>query len=417
MTAQNSCSASCRVPRERLLEQKVSIMQVLMLRVWDVLPYAATFSVAEQKGVGGTELQLLMHARALKKLGHEVIVFGVTREDVIQEGVLFRGTRGKEHLLELLADEYQTADVVFVNTSAGLPRLRAVLPKAIIIEVCQNGPHFENDASIDIYAFVGLGQFAHYSSKYRKHRSKFMLLPNVPQWNSIYSKLSRSPSLDQIVWVGSVQKQGLRRWAKAMKLVMDRYKTVRWMLCSPSYDVATRDGFPVAFAGIDLQMSRIEFKNLPLLELAGEIARSKILLVSLGGEDGPVSYLDGHAAGVPVLSGDDICGKFFNPEGTGLRCSTVSDCVNAIEFLFENPEVRKKMGDMGRKLVANNFTEDNQNSALEQLMAYVELKRDQSFPIKNSVQSDEKFSATFWRERLEIKISTRLSSLHRKQHV
>lgn len=379
-------------------------MRVLILRAWEVLPYAATFSTIEQIGVGGTELQLLQHARALQRMGHEVTVFGVTKDDRVEENIIFKGTAGKDHCLELLTHKYKDTHVIFLNIIEDLSRLKAVLPKAIIIETCQNGPHFINDSYIDIYAFVGFGQFAYYSAQFKRYRPKFMMLPNVPLWNTVYSNLTVMSERDQIIWVGSVNKQGFRRWAKAMQVILQRNNTIKWVICVPSYDLVTGGKRPKAFSGINLPYSRIEFKNLLSRDLALEIAQSKIVLSSLGGEDGPVSYLDGHAGGVPVLCGDDIYGKFSNPEGTGLRCTTVRDCINAIEFLLERPELRRQMGKMGRRWIANNFTEDHQYSYMQQIMAYARLKQSYVFPAKTGSQSDKKFPITFWLERLEIKI-------------
>src|SRR5689334_32826 len=136
-------------------------MRVLILRAWDVLPYAVTFSMVEKTGAGGTELQLLQHARALQHLGHEVTVLGVTRDDQVQENVHFKGVTGRVHLIELLKKKYQDSDVIFVNVTEDLSRLKAILPKAIIVQVCQNGPDFSNDSYVDVYAFVGYGQFAY----------------------------------------------------------------------------------------------------------------------------------------------------------------------------------------------------------------------------------------------------------------
>ena len=388
-------------------------MKVLMLRGWDFLTYAATFKTLETSGVGATEFQLLQHARALQKLGHEVRILGVTREDCIQEGIQFLGADGQENSLLRIREDCGDTDVVFTNATRDLGRLRAALPAATIIEVCQNGPHFENDQHIDLYAFVSAAQFAYYAVRYRKRRSKFVLLLSVPPWKAVYSKIEPVTELDQVVWLGSLQKQGLRRWAKAMSLLMKEHASLRWVLCVPSYDVVVSVDLPDVFFGIDLPADRVEFKNLSFRELAQEIRRSKLLVASLGGEDGPMSYLDGHAAGVPVLCGDDIYGKVSNPEGTGLRCSTTTDCLRALEFLIANPDVRKQMGEMGRKWIAQNLTEDQQYATIEQIMAYVALRRTHALPIKSGAQSDAKFSCSYWLERLEIKISNLIPRMER----
>lgn len=378
-------------------------MRVVILRAWTPLPRGAVFSDLRLTGVGGTEFQLLQHARGLRLLGHDVSVVGVTKHDVFEEEVEFKGCSGKAEALELLATKYKDADVVLLNVVEDVSTLRAALPKARLVEVCQNGPHFENDPYIDIYAMVGTGQFAYYSSRYGRYRQKFSLLTSVPSWHAIYSKLEPVDEEDQIVWVGSPNKQGFRRWVKAMRLVMARWTTGRWVLCIPSYDLPSSPRAHEAFVGIDLPWDRVQFKNLPALELAREIARSKMLLASLGGEDGPVSYLDGHAAGVAVLCGDDIYGQYYNPAGLGLRCTTVNECVEAIQFLLQWPELRKRMGTMGRRWIAAHFTEVQQHQQLAQLMHLIELQRESNLPLPRARQSDRKRSLRYWLERMEIK--------------
>lgn len=379
------------------------MMRVMMFRSWYVVPYSGTFSTLDEKGIGGTELQLLLHARALRDMGCEVTVVGVTHEDKMEEEILFKGSNGKQELLEALKESYGDTDVLFANVTEGLDDLRRALPRANVVQVCQNGPHFNSFKGIDIYAFVGFGQFAYYSSKFRKYRQKFMMLPSVPPWYTVYSRVISVPKENQIIWLGSVNKQGLRRWAKAMRKIMDKHKALKWVLCVPSYDLLLGHKSPAAFSGISLPLDRIEIKNLPLSDLAIEIKRSKILLASLGGEDGPVSYLDGHALELPVLSGDDIYGKYYNPDGTGLRCTTTSECERAIDFLLANPGVCETMGEMGKKWVIENLTEEHQKGYIEQLVAYLSLRSNYNFPIKSSLQSDRKFPLRFWLERLEIK--------------
>ncbi len=374
-----------------------------MFRGWEVLPYFATFSTIQEKGIGGTEFQLLLHARALRDLGQKVTVVGVTREDTIEEEILFQGSKGKQNLLEVLKENHRDTDVVFTNVTEHISELKKVMPKAKIVQICQNGPHFNADPYIDVYAFVGHGIFSYFSMKFKKYRQKFMMLPNVPPWHTLYSGIEDIAKQNQIIWVGSFSKQGLRRWAKAMKTIMTRHKTLKWVLCGPSYDIEHGTKLPDALLGIGLPLDRLAFKNLTLHELALEIKRSKILLASLGGEDGPVSYLDGHAGGVPVLCGDDIIGKYYNPEGMGLCCTTTSECEKAINFLLANPAVCQVMGEMGKKWIIENMTEKQQRSCIKHLLTYLSIKSIYTLPVKRSLQSDRKFPLRYWLERLEIK--------------
>ena len=374
-----------------------------MFRAWKRLYHSATFSTIENVGVGGTEFQLLLHAKALTEIGHQVSVAGVTDSDVIEQGVSFLGSADTNELKSKLISCADT-QIVLSNQSEGMTELKAIMPRASIVQVCQNGPHFNADQYIDLYAFVGQGQFACYALKYPRRRHKFILLANVPPVNTLYSRVTPVERREQVIWVGSFEKQGFRRWSKAMAGVMRRHPSLRWVLCAPSYSrLLSEGGIPSMISDLDLPIDRIEIKNLPLLQLAAEIKRSQVMLASLGGEDGPTAYLDGHALGVPVLCGDDIIGKFSNPEGTGLRCTTAAECEAALEFLLNEPDLRKQMGELGERWIRSaGLTEEHQRAQLEHIISYVQFQP-KRFPPKRSIQSDLKFPLRYKYERAEAK--------------
>jgi len=230
------------------------------------------------------------------------------------------------------------------------------------------------------------------------------LLPSVPPFESVYSKIPNAEKSEQITWVGSINKQGLRRWALAMQDIMEKYKNIQWLLCVPSYDRPSESDLPFILRKLKLQADRIRLKNLSLEELAVEIKKSKILLCSLGGEDGPVSYLDGHALGVPVLCGDDIYGKYYNPEGTGLRCTNVKECFAAIDYILGKPEIAYEMGINGVKWIEENLTEKHQENYLRQIISFLQMIKSNNLPLKSNIQSDKKFNYRFFQERLQIKL-------------
>jgi hypothetical protein len=379
-------------------------MNIVMFRSWERLPYFASFSTLQREGVGGTELQLLLHARALRDMGHRVTVAGVTGSDVTEEGVFFIGSADKKELRTKLELELQGVEIVFTNSTQNLSDLQASLPHATIVQVCQNGPHFEHDRLIDVYAMVSVGQMAHYSGRFRRYRNKFMLLANVPPVQTSFTPVPTETKKDQLIWVGSFEKQGFRRWAKAMQHVLQKHQNLRWLLCAPSYTkLAPTTGLPALIQDLHLPIERLEFANLPLPALAREISRSRFVLASLGGEDAGIVYLDAHALQVPVLTGDDIIGQFQNPPGTGLRCTTVDECLAAIEFLLANQDVCDAMGKLGRKWVLSSHTEQHQYHQLEQILGAIEQARNHKLPKNLTGQSDAKFSWRYRLERLEIK--------------
>jgi hypothetical protein len=382
-------------------------LRILMFRSWSPLPHAATFSTLAAAGVGATESQLLLHARALRELGHEVVVLGVTRSDVVEEDILFQGAENEQQLGDLIGRRHAETDVVFTNVTQQIGRLRQLMPRARLVQVCQNGPHFAADSCIDVYGFIGEGQLAYYSVTARKYRHKFMMLPNVVPWYSCYASSPPQPREHQVIWVGGFTKQGLRQYGKAMIPLLERDRSLKWVLCGPSYSWLGKERRPEALADLCLPWEQLVFKNLPLPQLALEIQRSKVMLGSLGGEDCGVAYLDGHALGVPVVCGDDIIGKWGNPEGMGLRCTTAQECQEAIAFLLAHPDVCERMGQAGRRWVSETLTEKQQKRCLEDILNYLDLRSIPGFPNKQTIQSDRKRSLRYWQERLEIKIARR----------
>ena len=378
---------------------------VLLLRGWQQPPYDATFSSLHDRGVGGTELQLLLHAHALLDEGHRVTVVGMSRQDLREDGVDFLAVRTATQVCETL----KSIDIIFTNVTTELAALRMRWPRSTIVQVCQNGPDLKARSIIDVYAFVGDGQLASFAAKYRRYRHKFVLLPNAVPIESIYrqvalSESSSTPMTRQVTWVGGLTKQGLRRWGKAMEKAMEEFPDLNWLICSPAYSVQREGMLPPALLGLNLPIERLSFRNLPLRELAKEIIRSEAVLVSLGGEDGPVSYLDGHALGVPVLSGDDIVGFYWNPSCAGIRCSTAGQCHRALTTVLSRPDVGRVMGASGQRWSEAGFGEARQRAYLNALVATHVLRHDFGVEGLRSVQSDRKESVRYYWDRLQAKL-------------
>lgn len=382
-------------------------MKVLLFRAWTPSPVTAAFSDLSRRGVGGTELQLLLHARGLRDLGHEVVIVGVTKETRIEEDILFEGSLSPETSRRAIANRHLDARLALLSATDELQPLRSLLPNAVLAQVCQNGPALKHRDLIDLYAFVGEGQLAKYGARYRRLRHRFLLLPNVVPWETYYRHVLPQEPAHQVLWLGGFTKPGLRRWGRAMASLMRDDRQLMWVLCGPSYVPTTGGELPDALAGIPLPSERVIAKNLPLPALGEEIARSAVVVASLAGEDGPVSYLDGHALGVPVLSANDIVGAHANPSGTGFRCLTAHDCEEGLRYLMANPDRRHELGSVGREFVIARHTERQQLAALRVLVQMVKLMDDSAArPLLARVaRSDRRYPMSYWWERLEIKVA------------
>lgn len=380
-------------------------MRVLYFRTGDPVGSTGTFSDLQKTGLGGTELQLLLHVANLQRGSHTTDVIGVSSETRKEEGVNFLDSSARSKILAYIREEKY--DIIFVVTTDDIIMLRELQPNAFFVQVCQNGPHLRLNKFFDVFAFVGPGQLAYYSIKYPRLRKKFIPLYNVPPVTTVFGSITAEPSAaPMIIWVGAVEKQGFRRWATAMARVLREHEKLEWLICAPAYSSAN---ILEITNGLSLPAGRFRVANLPLRQLAQQIANSKLLIASLGGEDGPVSYLDGHALGVPVLCGDDIIGKFSNPDGFGLRCTTSNECYSAISILLTRPDLAMKMGSLGKQWLRQNFTEQHQQIQLSALLMHINLLRTPGWHAKSTVQSDRKFSLLYYKERLLIKLLSKFA--------
>lgn len=360
-------------------------LNVLLWRSWKPsYEFPLTFGALADHGVGGTELQMLLHARHLATTGHRVQVLGASKTDVTEEGVEFVGAADREAQMRLVrSGRVREPDVVLMEGAFdAAPVLRDVWTGCSIVHVGQNidqGAYraaFAMRGSVDVFAFVSIGHLADYSVRFPELRHQFMLLRNVVPWEWIYQHVQVEPVGDRVVWVGSWQKKGLRQWASAMAWVLARFPSYRWTLCGPRYDQHPSALPPEILHGLRIEPDRIAVKNLPLRALAGELSGARVVLVSLGNETASISTLDAHAMGRPVISGNDIVYKFNNPEGTGVRVTTAAECRGALAHLLSDPGLCDRMGRLGREVALQHFTEREQGRDLDALLAFLQLKPD-----------------------------------------
>ena len=97
--------------------------------------------------------------------------------------------------------------------------------------------------------------------------------------------------------------------------------------------------------------------TLPLRGVFEEMSKAHLVIVSLGDETGCISALDAHAAGRPVISGNDIVFKAANPEGTGIRVFSAQQRFDAVITLLNNSDLSNEMGRCGYQYISDNFLE------------------------------------------------------------
>src|SRR5438445_543345 len=109
---------------------------VLLWRNWSLAnPYPVCFSSLSDRAIGGTELQMLWHARQLTGMGCRVQVLGASSSDRIEEEVEFLGAADRAGQEELIrSGKVRPPDVVFLEGSyAAAPVFRSQFPSAHIV--------------------------------------------------------------------------------------------------------------------------------------------------------------------------------------------------------------------------------------------------------------------------------------------
>jgi glycosyltransferase involved in cell wall biosynthesis len=353
------------------------MIRALLWRSWapafvDGLRYSSLKTV----GVGGTELQLLWHAQHLTEMGCDVQVLGTTPEDIFEEGVDFIGAKSRldqERLVQW--GRIVPPDIIFLEGAFHAAQwFRSIFPRAFIVHVGQNIDvnadvrAFGVARHVDAFAFVGIGHFADYCGRFPALRHKFLLLRNAVAWNRFHQHVPPQKVTDQVAWVGSWDKKGLRTWFCVMEKIMADFPQVSWALCGPAYKSGANH-FPAHLRhGLTLPNARIRVQSLPLPDMLVQVARSRIVLVSLGNECGPGSILDAHAMGRPVVSGNDMVYKFSNPDGTGFRVSNAREAQQAVSCLLHDPTLCDQLGKAGRAFVLQEYSDRNQRHDLQAIL-------------------------------------------------
>lgn len=359
-------------------------MNLLIWRGWEPRKPPAIYSFLETHATSGTDSNLLWHARNLRLLGHRVSVLGVSDDDVVQEDIAFVGARTRAEQEKRLAALDLKPEVIFLEGAfEAAPLFRRLFPVATIVQIGQNmdrshrGPNnpLHDKDLIDLFALVGEGQFAAHCVRYPTLRGRFVLIPNVVPWESVFSRMPVERVDDDLVlWVGSWGKKGLREWSVTMERILRERPNTRWQLLGPRYGDEEMPLPHHLFDGLQIPRDRVSVACLPIKEAFLAMSRARVILVSLGLECLPVAALDGHAAGRPLLSGNDMVYKYANPEGTGVRVTTPSERYHALRLLLSDAEVCNQMGRAGRALIVAKYTEAFQRECLATLLEFIRLK-------------------------------------------
>jgi hypothetical protein len=344
--------------------------------------FPATFSCLPHHGIGGTDTQLLWHARTLAELGWQVQVLGVSAINLSEAGVDFVGAKTRaEQEAHMRSGRVHPPDVVlFEGGIDAAPLVRQRFPKAKTIHIGQNIDNggyrtaFGFWDQIDAYGFVGPGQYADYCQRFPKLRHKFLLVRNIVPWYWMHADLKTEEVADEIAWIGSWSKKGLRRWAVVMQRILGEFTTYHWALYGPSYGAGHGQLPPDLFKGLSLPLERIHVRSLPMAQMFEQLGRARLILVSLGNEAGPISILDAHAAARPVISGNDMVYKYANQDGTGIRVTNERQCELAVRHLLNDSELCDELGRRGQRLIIDQYTEITQRKELQAAIDYVLIK-------------------------------------------
>ena len=162
-----------------------------------------------------------------------------------------------------------------------------------------------------------------------------------------------------ILWIGQLEKYGLRHWAITMERILREYPAYRWVILGWSWGKKDRSTTAWAFHGLQLPHDRIEIARVSINEVAHTASRARAVLVSMGLDAACGAALEAHAMGRPVLSGDGMVFKYANPDGTGLRVRSGEHRYRALKLLIDDPDLGDRLGRASKAHVLANYTEPN----------------------------------------------------------
>jgi len=217
------------------------------------------------------------------------------------------------------------------------------------------------------------------------NESQFEIYPNIPNVSEMLSYeiteniLEKKPDDFIIFYFGGISKRrGIFVVFESMKILIKKHPNIKFLLIGP-IDKNEKDEFMEIINGDELKNNIIfyEWKDIKLLPsyiLASDVCLS------------PIEKNDQHESGIankvyqymllerPSLVSD--CkpqADLVEGEKAGLvhKWNNVADFTNKIETLYNNPELRKKMGENGKKAILEKYSTNR--FGVNILKAYDEL--------------------------------------------
>ena len=194
---------------------------------------------------------------------------------------------------------------------------------------------------------------------YGKHRSDLVILRNQIEprdWAGAIEDPYPKPAVEcWIGWAGTrTHWPDLKEIARAVVVVLQRNSNARLVLA----------GFPEAkelFEGVGEQV--ITFNWMPITDYRRIVAAFDIALAPLAGiqfneAKSDIRVLEAALCGIPVVASETAYGDTVRAGNCGLVAKTPQKWIAHLERLVHNPDLRKQMGENGKRYVTRKRTYD-----------------------------------------------------------
>jgi len=163
---------------------------------------------------------------------------------------------------------------------------------------------------------------------------------------------------NRVVWVGAL-------WAvKRPDILIDIARQVperQFMLVGGN--MTGHESLATTVNAEAAKLANVEMTGrLPNPEVQKVLKRALVLVNTSDVEGFPNAYLEAWSQGVPVITFTDVDGIIVEND-VGIVCTTVDEMTKAVRCLSEDTRARNRMGENGRKLVADRFSAESLGTA------------------------------------------------------
>jgi glycosyltransferase involved in cell wall biosynthesis len=172
--------------------------------------------------------------------------------------------------------------------------------------------------------------------------------------------------------------RGAELWYEALQILAQKYPNVMFRCCGYGPYAKDFESIMARYANV-----RVEARQLPEMTSLYQAAHISVV-PSLWSEGTPLTAIESMAAGCAlVVSNVGGLGNIVLPDVNGLIVApTISEIVNAVSKLVENPKMAKRLGMMGYEIATQGLTREAWEQRMLQVFERAIAHPHEPFPVR-----------------------------------